>query len=66
MKIPYWWADSVAAVTNSAYDGFAKAINKVSGCFIDKDTAGKSSDTLQLCISLHLQDTAIACTISRH
>lgn len=42
MKIPYCLADSFAAVINSAYDGFAKAINKISGCFIDKNIAGKS------------------------
>lgn len=66
MKIPYWWAGSFAAVTNSAYDGFTKNTNKVSGCFIDKDTAGKSFDTLQLHISFHLHDTTITCTISRH
>lgn len=46
VKILYWRADTFAAVTNSAYDSFAKAINKGSGCFIGTNTAGKSSDTL--------------------
>lgn len=58
MKIPYWWADSFAVVTNSAYDGFAKAINQVSGCFIEKDTAGKSSDTPS-CIFLFTYKTPL-------
>lgn len=62
MKILYCWADSFAAVINLACDCFAKAINKVSGCFININMMEKALTTLQLLISSHLQDTATGCT----